>query len=432
MMKKLAFLVLILVHFFSLSVYAQEPPASFDLTLREAFDLADARNPQLVAAQRNLKISIADITIAGAIPNPVFGVAYGFFDAYSLFSNLQQVGITQVFELGGKRDARLDFATSQFQLTTLELKALRFDIRSQVRRAYAELAAAEAQENAITAQTQLLDQLVELVRKRFNAGAVSEAELLQAQLARLQVEPQRTAALNRVKRARVQLNALLGNSPKQNTGVRDKGLFNLSLQKTELTPGAGAQIPSLNALLGRAETQRLDLQSTLKQGDIARNQLQLSRALQTPDVQVLLGVTFNAAVNEDPHILGLLTGVNIVLPIFYNQNGEVVKAEATIEQANLNAIAVRLQISAEVQTAYQDLTAAQQNVRQYQEQLLLASAEVLRLARRSYEVGKSALASVILAQQADQQIRTSYLDAVVTYQNAWADLEKAVGEPLVF
>jgi outer membrane protein, heavy metal efflux system len=429
-MKKVAFLFFILVHFLSLSVQAQEPPASFELTLREAFDLADARNPQLVAAQRNLKISTADITIAGAIPNPVFGVAYGFFDAYSLFSNLQQVGITQTFELGGKRDARLDFATSQFQLTGLELKALRFDIRSQVRRAYAELAAAEAQGNAITVQTQLLDQLVELVRKRFNAGAVSEAELLQAQLARLQVEPQRTAALNRVKRARVQLNTLLGNSPKQNTGVRDKGLFNLSLQKTELTPTAGAQIPDLDALLGRAETKRLDLQSTLKQGDIARNQLRLSRSLQTPDVQFLLGVTFTAAVNDAPQVFGLLTGVNIVLPIFYNQNGEVLKAEATIEQTNLTAVAVRFQISAEVQTAYQDLTTAQQNVRQYQEQLLPASAEVLRLARRSYEVGKSALASVILSQQADQQIRTSYLDAVVTYQNAWADLEKAVGEPL--
>jgi outer membrane protein, heavy metal efflux system len=429
-MKNLATFLFIFAALFTIPVYAQEPPASFDLTLSEAFELADARNPQLVAAQRNLKISTADITIAGAIPNPVFGVAYGFFDAYSLFSNLQQVGITQTFELGGKRDARLDFATSQFQLTSLELKALRFEIRSQVRRAYAELAAAEAQGNAITVQTQLLEQLVELVRKRFNAGAVSEAELMQAQLARLQVEPQRTTALNRVQRARVQLNTLLGNRPKQNTGVRDKGLFNLSLQKTELTPGAGAQIPSLDALLGRAETKRLDLQSTLKQGDIARNQLRLSRALQTPDVQVLLGVTFNAAVNEDPHILGLLTGVNVVLPIFYNQNGEVLKAEATIEQVNLSAIAVRVQISAEVQSAYQDLTTAQQNVRQYQEQLLPASAEVLRLARRSYEVGKSALASVILAQQADQQIRTSYLDAVVTYQNAWADLEKSVGESL--
>ncbi len=431
-MKKMAVFLLLCIGFLASPVQAQEPPTSFDLSLSEAFDLADARNPQLAAAQRNIKISTADITIAGAIPNPVFGVAYGFFDAYSLFSNLQQVGFTQVFELGGKRDARLDFATSQFQLTTLEFKALRFDIRSQVRRAYAELAAAEAQGTAIEVQTQLLDQLVELVRKRFKAGAVAEAELMQAQLARLQVEPQRTAALNRVKRARVQLNTLLGNSPKQNTAVRDKGLFNLSLQKTELTPSPTAQFPTLDALIARAETQRLDLQTALKQGDIARNQLRLSRALQTPDVQVLLGVTFNAAVNEDPHILGLLTGINVALPIFYNQNGEVVKAEATIEQANLTAVAVRAQIAAEVQTAYQDLTTAQQNLRQYQEQLLPTSTEVLRLARRSYEVGKSGLASVILAQQADQQIRTSYLDAVVTYQNAWADLEKAVGEPLVF
>ena len=37
---------------------------------------------------------------------------------------------------------------------------------------------------------------------------------------------------------------------------------------------------------------------------------------------------------------------------------------------------------------------------------------------------------IILARQQYQQILSSYFDAVVAYQNAWADLEKAIGVSL--
>ncbi len=54
------------------------PTTSLRLSLKEAFERADARNPALLAAQQNLKISAAGITIAGAIPNPQIGLQYGF------------------------------------------------------------------------------------------------------------------------------------------------------------------------------------------------------------------------------------------------------------------------------------------------------------------------------------------------------------------
>jgi cobalt-zinc-cadmium efflux system outer membrane protein len=56
----------------------------------------------------------------------------------------------------------------------------------------------------------------------------------------------------------------------------------------------------------------------------------------------------------------------------------------------------------------------------------------LGLAQESYQVGKTNLASVITAEQSDQQNQSAYVDAVTAYQNAYADLEKAVGIPLSF
>jgi outer membrane protein, heavy metal efflux system len=62
--------------------------------------------------------------------------------------------------------------------------------------------------------------------------------------------------------------------------------------------------------------------------------------------------------------------------------------------------------------------------------LLPTASQVARIARRGYEVGATDLASAIVAQQQYQQILSNYFDAVVAYQTAWADLEKAVGLPL--
>ena len=144
-------LALISFDYLPQSILAQTIPtqsattsARGSLSLSEAFEKADQNNPQLVAARANLPISRAGITISGATPNPQIGFQYGFGRVYTAGGNPQQVQLTQTVELGGKRSARLGLATAQYQLATVQLDTQRLGIRDQVRRAYAELAAAEA------------------------------------------------------------------------------------------------------------------------------------------------------------------------------------------------------------------------------------------------------------------------------------------------
>jgi outer membrane protein, heavy metal efflux system len=420
-------LVLLLLCLSATPAFAQDTPP---LSLTEAFSQADAQNPQLLAARRNLVLSQADITIAGAIPNPQIAAQYGFGSIFTEQGSSQQVGVSQTLELGGKLPARLGLANSNYRLTELQLSSLRWDVRSQVRRAYAELAAAEAQSRSVDLQISLVQRLVDIARKRFEAGAAPEAELLQAQLSRNQIDIQRTQALGRIQQARTQLTALLGSSFQQEIAVKDKGLFDLSIEKTELVPKPDVAIPTLDALLTQAYNQRLDLQATQQQQEVARQQLNLAQALRTPDLQVSAGYQFTTYTNGIPRADGIFVGAGITLPIFYNQNGEVARAQATIEQSTLQSNALRSQISANVRSSYQALAVARENIRKYQTQLIPNSRDVLNLAQESYQVGKTGLTSAILAQQADQQIRSGYLDAVVAYQSAWADLERAVGVPL--
>jgi len=119
-------------------------------------------------------------------------------------------------------------------------------------------------------------------------------------------------------------------------------------------------------------------------------------------------------------------------PIFYQYQGEIAQAKATwIQQLKQNN-QLRAQIATDIVTSYESLSVARANIKKFQEQTLPAAARVAQLTRRGYELGKMDLATTILAQQQYQQLLSSYFDAVVAFQNAWADLEKAIGVPINF
>jgi len=117
-------------------------------------------------------------------------------------------------------------------------------------------------------------------------------------------------------------------------------------------------------------------------------------------------------------------------PLFYQYQGEVQQALGTVRQSQRQVELLRSQIATDTVTAYNEANVARENIIEFQKNQLPTAAEVAKLARRSYEVGQSDLTSAIIAQQQYQQTLSSYFNAVVTYQTAWADLEKAVGAPL--
>ena len=408
------------------------PNNTLRLSLKDAFERAEAKNPQLLAAQHNIKISAAGIRIAGAIPNPQVGLQYGFGPLYSQGGNPQQLSINQTVELGGKRSKRLSVAKSQYDLAILQYNSTRFDIHGQVRRAYAELAAAQASNRSQKEQIELLKRLVYISRKRFQAGAAPEAELLQAQLVLNQTEPQLRQSRGRIQQALIQLNALMGDSPTQNIEITDPGIFNVAAKKTELVPLANAPLPSIDKLLAQAYEQRLDFKSAEEQIKIAKEQLRLAQAMRVPDLQLSGGYDFTTVNAPNTNSNGVFLGVAVNLPIFYNQQGEIAQAQATVDQSVQQENVVRSQIIVDVRAAYQALIIAREKIYKYQSKLLSDSREVLALAQESYQVGKTNLASAIAVEQSDQQNRSAYVDAVTAYQSAYADLEKAVGIPLSF
>jgi cobalt-zinc-cadmium efflux system outer membrane protein len=416
----------------------EEATARQIINLAEAIQLAESHNPSLQAARQDLNVSQAEIRIAGYIPNPALLTYYGFGQQTTQMGNPQQVGLTQPLEIGGKRPLRVRIAKNHHQAVEADYQALRWSVRSDVRKAYTDLVTALELALAVGVESKNLGEFVRIAQKRYQAGVAPKSEVLQAELTYSQIQTERNRALGRIEQAKIRLNTLLGNVLPDNYTIEEIGQFtSYRLHRpAQLAPVLETAVPQQDKLLDLANTQRLELQSIAKRGLAAQQQLQLARRQRIPDLLLSSGYLFIslparfAPTGKDDFFGGGFVSLGLNLPIYNNQQGEIARATAAIERNRLEAVALRQQINGEVKTALVALNTATRNIQQYRTQLLPDAEDVLRLAQESYELGKAGLSSVIVAQQGVQEVIVGYLTAIAEYQTAWSDLERAVGAPL--
>ncbi len=413
------------------------------LSLRASFDRAYENNKEIVASKYSLPVAKAGIQISKAILNPRFNFLYGFGPEFKIIlaGEPQQFGWQEEFQTAGKRTKLINVARANYVVADLQLKALMFDVRNRTRRAYAELAAAEAYADLIESQRKVAVDLLKTAQYRFDAGKAARSEVLQADLGVLQFDTQRNQAQGRLQQDTVALSMLVGEVPKhiEVIDVDDNGIFKLSAASTDLVPQPDRQLPPLKDLLATASQERPDLKVAIQQAFSDRRSLTAAKSLRIPDLFIDCGYQFTTFTPVQPYNLiksivpnspGCYLNVAFELPILYQHQGDVAQAKATWLQDFAQINQLSWQINKDTITAYESVQVSRANIAKFQRDLIPQAAAVARLARRRYEVGKTDLATAILAKQQYQQVLSSYFDSVVAYQNAWADLEKAVGVPL--
>jgi len=420
------------------------------ISLQACFQTAFRNNREIASAMYNLPIAKAAIRIAGAVPNPHFTLLFGWGPewSYIIAGQPEQFGWQFDLQTDGKRRKQLAVAHANYGVSEFTVAQVMFDVHNRVRRAYAEQAAAEAYAELIESQRRVALDLLRISQNRFAAGKAAGSEVLQAQLGVMQLDTQRNQAQARLQQATVALSLITGELPRrvEVIDVDDNGLFKLSAEKTDLVPAPDRQLPPLEELIPVAYKERPDLKVQVQQRLSDQKAVDLAKAQRIPDVFVDTGYQFTIFKKSQPYSLfnnpqtglpaalgnipGCYLNVGIETPIFYQHQGEIAQAKATWLQDFDQIKQLRSQIATDNITAYEAVVGARANIYQFQKELLPLAALVAKQAFRRYQVGKADLASAILARQQYQQTLSSYFDAVVAYQNAWADLEKGIGVSL--
>ena len=383
----------------------QEPPR---LTLHAALDLAQKQNLDLVAARQRRAVALAGERIAGQRPNPSAGFGAARDTPHeSLFFD-------QPIELGSKRRRRIDIARQEGVLTDVEIAALDRQVRRSVREAYYALAFARAESERRGRVLDLARRLKQIAQERFDAGAVAQLELVQADLEVSRAEADQRVAQEQEKISLSQFNALL-NEPAETAWALTHALDELPPQ------------PDLTDLIQRAAAGNADLQHLQQEQEVEKSRRALLKADRIPNLVLEAGTDFNA---PGEFRAGPRGQISVELPLFSRNQGEIAQSWATQRVLEAQATATQRFVAGQVEGAYYALNAQLAQVGIYRQTLLPSARRLESMAEDSYRAGKSSILTVLDAQRNVQEVERSYLDALFAVQGAFAGLEETVGTHL--
>ncbi|MFY9826815.1 MAG: TolC family protein [Thermoanaerobaculia bacterium] len=381
-------------------------PQADALTLDEAMTAALAANPALAAARLGREEAKARGDVARQRPNPEIALEE------SRDTPRDSATVSLPIERGGKRQRRIAVASAQARSNEAEIARLTATTRNQVRRSYFALAAAERRAHETAEIRALAERARDAARARFEAGDVPRLDALQSELAAAQAASEADKARGLVAGARADLNALLARPPDSPLTV-----------STELAAG---RVPPAGAVITLALAASTEL-AALDQG-LAEQQArsELARAEAVPDWTVAAGVTHHAPPDFDWGWRGSLT---FTLPVFTH------RAQARLEEATLARLkgereAAAARVRSEVYAAAANAEAQRLALLRYRDEILPRAAEVQAMAEDAYRSGQTGLAALLQSLQSVHDLRLQAVQAGADYQNALADLERAIGAPL--
>ncbi|MBE9043752.1 TolC family protein [Pleurocapsales cyanobacterium LEGE 10410] len=404
------------------------------ITLEEAVAVALVSNREVEISRLNVDRSLEQLDEARAELYPSLSTLIGFDNRQTAGSQAIDVpqalsvddSATNTFDgslslsydiyTGGRRGATIDSAEKQVRFNQLALEQAIENTRLQVATDYYNLQSADAQveieQAAVEEATQTLDD-AELLER---AGVGTEFEVLQARVELAQ--------------ARQRLNIEQANQETAQRTLADTLNVGqkVALQTADEVEPAGNWNSSLPESIVLAYKNRAELEQFLLEREINAEQRTIALADNRPQVSLVASYDLQEELDDDTGVDdGYSIGANVQWALF---DGGAARARARqastdiqIDEAEFadQRDAIRL----EVESAYFNLNANQENIDTATQAVELAQ-ESLRLARLRFQAGVGTQTDVIDAQTELTTTRGNLLNAIVDYNQSYAQIQRAV------
>ncbi len=385
-------------------------PASAQSAPPRAVSLADVLAaadvaPGLKASDTGVRAAQADLDAAGGWSPTTLSVSTTRATAHLI------VGASVPLPVFGTLGANRDRARAELEVSRWEARTAHAETRTQAAAAFYTLARAEARAADRRAAGARETALAALVKSRVDAGDAPTADLLGASAAAAQANAEANAADCEVQAASALLAGALGWPPESPLHA-EPGL----LAPEPPTPLAHF-LPTLDThpevVLAQARAQA------------SGAQVAEARKAEWPT----LALEGEASV-DDPTLPGtdFRAGVSLDLPLFSGLGDATHAAELRAQAAEAEAAAKRQAQIAVVVAAWRRCEAATTQAQALETQVLPASREAARLARRAYEEGSTSLLAVLEAERALADSEASLVEARAEAALSGIELKQAAGE----
>ncbi|UYW01078.1 TolC family protein [Flavobacterium agricola] len=418
-MKKINLIMLVALSGLFTAIYAQVEQQK-TLTYSDFIDLVRNNNIEYAAEKFDVAMAEAEILSARAFEDPELSV--GYFDngerkkqmGYGYESELEWT-----LELGGKRKARINLAKSEYALSQSILLNYFKNLRADATLAYFE---ALQNKKVLEVKINSYESMNELAKSdsiRFKLGDISEVDAKQSKVEAITLKNDVFVAEAAYKNALINLNLLMGNFQAQayqhiieNFPVIDKSF-------------------SLEYLIYQAQENRSDLVAALQSKEVSKRNVALAKANRAIDLGLKVNVEYNSIVRneeaESPRFTKVGGGIAIPLKFSNRRNNDWKIAKMDYEKTERLYDLALLEVSTQVQQAYNTFIAHQEQVKAFNTGLLEKAKAVLDGKTYSYKRGDTSLLEVLDAQRTHNEVQEEYYEALYNYLAALVELERATG-----
>lgn len=418
-----------------ISVFAQErsePRSSPTLQSRptgveELVQRAIESNRGLLANRKQVDEARGFLEQAGLRPNPNLqtnlssGPAVG-----NPGEGEMSVGLSYTFELGGKRDKRVNVASIGLKASEYSVAEFERQLRADVKARFAEALSAARSLVTVRDLLQTTEQTYRITEARRQQG---EGPALDARLADVERNRLRSEEIlfdSQLKRVLFELKALAGIDDEQELVLRNEAPVQIV-------------VPQLD-FIERALQDRPDIQAARSSEERAEAEAELERAQAVPNITASVGYTNSrsrfsqfgttgngtlSSIRDNDNLVGI--GLTIPLPFRDRNQGNIVAADARKVQARLRRQFLEQTAKRELQAALARYEAAERSRRLFDERVNRQAEENLKVVRASYDLGEIRLTDVLTEQRRLIDTKRAYNDVVKEYQLSLIELERLSG-----
>lgn len=385
------------------------------LTLRAALQRALAASPRLTAAERDVGIATGQHIQAGALPNPELSYeqdnSFGSGAYRGTRSAETTLQISQLFELFGKREARISAGLAGVDVATIQRKATRLEILSETAIAFVNVVGLQHRIHILDQQVAAIDKITPLLQRRVEAGASSVAETGRADVASSLVKADRERAKAALASARRELAVLMGDTTPKFSAVSGR------LDVTGRPPTFQSVVAAIDA-----NPQLVRWTAVYAQRNA---ELLLARLKPYSDVRLSAGWRHFNDTGDDAVRLTL----SVPIPLFDQNQGNILSAQENLAKVRAEREASRNTLIVVAGRAYDSLQGSLRELAVLRETAIPKARQASDAISDGYGQGRFSLLEVLDAQSSLTQARLREQEALQNFHVAVATIEGLVGNP---
>ncbi|OFE12464.1 transporter [Pseudohongiella acticola] len=390
--------------------------ADSTLTLSDAMSRTMAQNPRLQVFDlrldglqgRRITANLNPALEVGAEVENFLGTA----DARGLVGAELTLTLSSTLELGGQRQARVSAVDSRRELVEAERRAETLDLLGQVTQRFVATLALQEKLQLAADAISLAQSTLDIVTRRANQGATSQAEVLRARAALTQRQIEQSRLQSELVSRKMAL-ALLWGDTSVEFGQLQGDLFQFG--SSDSFESLFQRVSDSPAIQVYASEQR-----------VREAEIQLARSQSESDIGWQVGVRRR----EDTDDFAFTAGFSVPLFPVQRNRGEVRAARAARDEVRYRRETTLLNLHSYLFDAYQQRQQSIAAVERIRNEMLPDLSEALTQTREAYESGRYSYVEWMAAQRELLAAQRALVDTAATALLNQALIEQLTAQPL--